>query len=191
MSESVENVKAVAVFLREHAAKIEGETANKRLLSDHAGTVEAAAAEILRLRDLTSALPADLGSIHDLPQELLDELSVAKTDDLEDQLVTVINAYGGEASLDQILVGLYRKFKVSQKRRFLQNKLYRMTVVWGVDGKKGIYTTKEPPLSVSEGIQRMAINISGPRGKKDPPQDDHDYDVDIVHKDDDNSDIPF
>ena len=51
---------------------------------------------------------------------------------------------GGTATLDQILVGLNRKFKVAQKRRFLQNKLYRMPMVWSVPGRKGVYTT-EPP----------------------------------------------
>jgi hypothetical protein len=110
----------------------------------HAGSLEAASKRLFTLEGLTSALPPDLGNIHDLPQELLDELSVAKTDELEDQLVTVINAYGGEASLDQILVGLFRKFKVVQKRRFIQNKLYRMPMVWSVEGRKGYYTTTEP-----------------------------------------------
>ena len=109
----------------------------------HEGLVRARI-KLIELEGLTSALPPDLGNIHDLPQELLKELSVVKTDELEDQIVTAINAYGGEASLDQILVGLYRKFKVVQKRRFLQNKLYRMTMVWAVPGKRGWYTLTEP-----------------------------------------------
>lgn len=90
-------------------------------------------------------MPPDLGNIYDLPAELLEELSVAKVDELEHQLVTVINAFGGDASLDQILVGLYRKFSVVQKRRFIQNKLYRMDMIWSVEGKKGFYTTTKPP----------------------------------------------
>ena len=102
--------------------------------------------ELVRLYGLTSSLPVDLGNIHDLPPELLEELSITKADEIEDQLVTVIRAYGDEASLDQILVGLYRKFKVTQKRRFLQNKLYRMDTVWSVPGRKGIYTTTEPEM---------------------------------------------
>ncbi|WP_422364562.1 hypothetical protein [Pyruvatibacter mobilis] len=106
--------------------------------------------ELIRLKGLTSALPPDLGNISDLPEELRAELSIAKTDELEDQIVTVINAYGGTASLDQILVGLFRRFKVVQKRRFLQNKLYRMTMVWSVDGRKGVYTTTEPPEGTAE-----------------------------------------
>lgn len=143
MAEYVESVKAVASFLRAAAEK--NQNADTRaLLYQHADTVELAADELVRLKVLTSALPPDLGNVYDLPAELLEELSIAKTDDLEDQLVTVINAYGGEASLDQVLVGLYRKFKISQKRRFLQNKLYRMDTVWSVDGRKGFYTTSKP-----------------------------------------------
>ena len=146
MSESVESVKAVSAFMRAAAEKNQNPETRANL-SAHADTIDGAVADLIRLMGLTSALPPDLGNVYDLPQELLDELSIAKTDDMEDQLVTVINAYGGEATLDQILVGLYRKFKVSQKRRFLQNKLYRMPMVWSVDGKKGIYTTTKPLIA--------------------------------------------
>lgn len=141
--ESVESIKAVAAFLR-GAAEKNANAETKAMLVAHASTVDSAVEQLIELRGLTSALPPDLGNIHDLPAELLDELSISKSDELEDQLVTVINAYGGEASLDQVLVGLYRKFKVSQKRRFIQNKLYRMDMIWSVDGKKGVYTTASP-----------------------------------------------
>lgn len=178
MSESVENVKAVAEFLRDAAEKKEVGTFMHKALTGHADVIESAVAEIVKLRDMTSALPADLGSIHDLPQELLDELSVAKTDELEDQLVTVINAYGGEASLDQILVGLYRKFKVSQKRRFLQNKLYRMDTVWSVPSKKGVYTATEP----QDASPSQASNYEGggyEYGQVDEAPPDRDLDSEI------------
>ena len=143
MSEHVESVKRVAAYLRPIAEKRRGTELGDELAS-YAEALDAAADHLVALEGLTSALPPDLGNIHDLPQELLEELSVSKTDELEDQIVTVINAYGGEASLDQILVGLYRKFRVVQKRRFMQNKLYRMPMVWSVDGRKGVYTTTEP-----------------------------------------------
>lgn len=143
MAGSVEGLKTAGAFLRSASEK-NSNPDTRALLADHATTVEWAADEIVRLKGLTSALPPDLGNIHDLPTELLEELSVAKGDELEDQLVTTINAYGGEASLDQILVGLYRKFHVLQKRRFIQNKLYRMEMVWSVDGKKGFYSTTKP-----------------------------------------------
>ncbi len=143
MAESVESVKAVSVFLRSAVEK-NANPDTKAKLAAFADVVDAAVDDLIHLRGLTSALPPDLGNIYDLPAELLEELSIAKADDLEDQLVTVINAYGGEASLDQVLVGLFRKFKISQKRRFIQNKLYRMDMVWSVDGRKGFYTTIKP-----------------------------------------------
>ena len=62
----------------------------------------------------------------DLPAELLKELSAGHADQLEGQIVEVMQAHGGSADLDQLLIGLYRKSKVVQKRRFLQNKLWRM-----------------------------------------------------------------
>jgi hypothetical protein len=62
----------------------------------------------------------------DLPLELLRELSVGHADPLEAQIVEVLSDHGGSANLDQILIGLFRKFQVIQKRRFLQNKVWRM-----------------------------------------------------------------
>lgn len=144
MSESAEKIKTVAEYFRRQAVRTGRPQDIAERLIAFAEDLDQAYVYLIHLEGLTSALPPDLGNIHDLPQELLDELSVAKTDELEDQIVTVINAYGGEASLDQILVGLFRKFKVVQKRRFVQNKLYRMPMVWGVEGRKGVYTTKEP-----------------------------------------------
>ena len=144
MSEHIESVNRVARLYRNGAEQYDGD--RRKWNIEVAERLEAASAELARLYELTSALPPDLGNIYDLPPELQQELSITKTDVLDDQLVTVINACGGTATLDQILVGLYRKFGITQKRRFLQNKLYRMTMVWSVTGKKGIYTTKEPEL---------------------------------------------
>lgn len=152
MPEYVENVNKAIEELRDWAEQVR--EANRggpdQRLDSIADLLDGAPDELVRLYGLTSALPADLGNVHDLPPELLEELSVAKADELEDQLVTVIRAYGDEASLDQILVGLWRKFKVSQKRRFLQNKLYRMDSVWSVSGRKGVYTTTEPIEAITD-----------------------------------------
>ena len=144
MSEYVESVNRVARIYRRSVKAMSAEDSRREPQTDLAESLEAAAAELVRLYGLTSALPPDLGNIFDLPPELLEELSITKADELEDQIVTVINAYGGTGSLDQILVGLYRKFGIKQKRRFLQNKLYRMTMIWSVPGKKGVYSTEEP-----------------------------------------------
>ncbi len=75
-------------------------------------------------------------------------------DELETQIVIVMKACeGNDANLDQILVGLYRKFKVAQQRRFLQNKLYRMSkkgLVHQVPGQRAVYTLTPPPAPQAE-----------------------------------------
>ncbi len=145
MSEYVDSVKEALHLIRKSADALKDrkpEVATER--SVLVGRLESTIEYIGSLEALTSAIPPELGNINDIPQELRDELLVGKTDEIEDQIVTVINAYGGEASLDQILVGLFRKFQVVQKRKFLMNKLYRMSMIWSVHGRKGVYTITKP-----------------------------------------------
>ncbi|MFL5238024.1 MAG: hypothetical protein ACJ8EL_10555 [Rhizomicrobium sp.] len=61
-----------------------------------------------------------------LPPALLKELSPRKRDRLEQQIVAVLAACNGSADLDQVLIGLYRGFGVIEKRRVIQNKLWRL-----------------------------------------------------------------
>lgn len=157
MSESVDLVKRVLDDISAWREVQKPDSGSIARFDKNIDLLEQAHKEVVRLAGLTSALPPDLGNVYDLPPELLEELSIAKTDELEDQIVTVINAYDGEASLDQILVGLFRKFKVSQKRRFLQNKLYRMPMVWSVGGRKGVYTTTEPDEGEEDTSQESGI----------------------------------
>lgn len=160
MPEHVDAVNKIAEFFREQVKSSGPQW--KTQFSAYVASLEAASAELVNLYGLTSALPPDLGNVHDLPPELLEELSIAKGDELDDQIVTVVNSYGGEATLDQILVGLYRKFKVSQKRRFMQNKLYRMPMIWSVDGRKGVYTASEPEDVVLEDESIYIVEADDP-----------------------------
>ena len=68
----------------------------------------------------------DLADTSDLPPELLKELSNVQADELETQIFMVLGTCGGSADLDQLLIGLFRKYGTVHKRRFLQNKLWRM-----------------------------------------------------------------
>jgi hypothetical protein len=70
-----------------------------------------------------------LGDISDLPQALRDQLNAPKIGDLEAKIIeTIRSRFDGVASIDEIIVGLYRDFKyVTQDRRFIANKVYRMT----------------------------------------------------------------
>lgn len=134
------------------------------------------AQEIERLRAVTKPLPKFKGEdISDLPPSLQKELSVTKTDELEDQLFTLIKAAGGEADIDTLLVGLWRRFKVEQTRRFIQNKLWRMTqkeILWSLPGKKGVYSATEPEeVAKRESVSRRDIDdLIGDV----PPQEDND-----------------
>ena len=85
--------------------------------------------------------------LDNLPEELRSQLQITKTDELEDKILSVLNElYAGMANIDEILVGVYRKFTEIQKRQYLSNKLYRMAqsgLIYSVKGKKGAYCTKK------------------------------------------------
>lgn len=88
-----------------------------------------------------------VGELGDLPEELLNNLQIAKTDELEESIIAVIDElYDGMANLDEIMVGLYRQYGLLvENRQFLSNKMYRMSQnkhIHSVNGKKGAYTTK-------------------------------------------------
>ena len=115
-------------------------------------------AELIRRKGLTTAVPPEIGDIHDLPGEVLDE----HRSPLQTQSTINLSPWSmPTATLDQILVGLYRKFKVAQKRRFLQNKLYRMPMVWSVPGRKGVYTTERKSRPTPIPLHRCASQRCG------------------------------
>jgi hypothetical protein len=79
----------------------------------------------------------------DLPPELLAELSESARGEV-DPLIQIIRDRGGIASLDDILIDLFRKHGEIGKRNIVANKLYRLSrrhLCWSVPGRKGIYTT--------------------------------------------------
>lgn len=85
-----------------------------------------------------------IGDISDLPEELRKQLSTSKLDEIEEQILgTMKNRYDGVASLDEIMVGLYRDYGyIVKERRSLNGKLYRMKnkdVIESVPKKKGVY----------------------------------------------------
>ena len=146
MTDSLDSVNQLARSYRRAATRADDQKVSAANIK-WAELLESVATELTELRQKTKLLLKHLGDLSDLPDELLSELSGLEVDELEDQLVSVIKAYEGEADLNQILVGLYRKFKVVQKRRFIQQKLYRMSqrgLVWTVPGRKGHYSTSEP-----------------------------------------------
>lgn len=142
-----EHIGTVNSVIRSYARAAENNPAVSQMLGKLRGLSDFLAEQ----KRLATPIPKSLGDISDLPEELLRELSVTKTDELEDQILTVMRACDGSVNLDQVLVGLYRKFKVTQTRRYLQNKLYRMwkkELVYQVPGQRASYSL-EPQPSIS------------------------------------------
>lgn len=93
--------------------------------------------------DLFSSPVSKFGDISDLPQELLDELSISEGDKYSMQICNVLESAGKPLNIDQILIGLYRKHNRLEKRTPLTTKLYRMTKaeeIYSVPNKKGVYS---------------------------------------------------
>jgi hypothetical protein len=107
--------------------------------------------------------PAAMTEIADLPQELLKELNIP-SDQLETQIIAVLGFSSVPIDLDQILIALYRRFSVIQKRRFLQNKLWRMVKkqqIYKMKDRKGLYA-----LEPAKGRSAKQISRTKRAGRK-------------------------
>jgi Tfp pilus assembly ATPase PilU len=87
------------------------------------------------------------GEIDDLPEELKTQLQAIKVGDLEQVIIDMLrDDFDGMATLDEILVGLYRRKKEVFKRQAISNRLYRMNkagLVISVPQKKGVYRSAD------------------------------------------------
>lgn len=102
----------------------------------------------LQFADLNLARESDgIEDLDGLPDELIQELSVTDGDRLDFTIYTIIEELGGIASLDQLLIALYRKTGEVHKRPNVNSRLYRLTTrggeLFNVPGKKGVYATHE------------------------------------------------
>lgn len=87
-----------------------------------------------------------------LPDDVLSELNISDVHKLEHRIISTIDDHGGIATLDQILVGLFKKHNEKVKRLNLNSKLYRMSqkgLIHNVHGRKGVYATR-PDIDLGE-----------------------------------------
>ena len=125
---------------------------NATLFEECAEQLELIAQELQALRIKTRPVPQSYGDISDLPPELMAELSGIKVDELEDQIFSIVNS-ADEVDLDVLLIELFRRFRIVQTRKFLQNKTYRMAqkgIFYSVPRRKGVYTVKKPEAHENE-----------------------------------------
>ncbi len=174
MPDYLESVKG---YLRSHE-KWKEEAVKRddsKMVAVYISRIEALSAvisELEHLRQITKPIPASYGDISDLPPELVKELTGIKVDDLEQQIFTIIKSGGAEVDLDAVLIELFRRFKVMQTRKVLQNKLWRMAqkeIIFSVPGRKGVYTATKP----------VEQNSEEPSKQSKPPVWDDDLDDDV------------
>lgn len=86
-----------------------------------------------------------IGNIDDLPEAIRAQLVSFQMDELEAQILDLLNDnLDHVATIDEILVGLWRSHGVAHQRDQLANKIYRMTrkeQLFSVPGRKGVYST--------------------------------------------------
>jgi hypothetical protein len=116
--------------------------------------------------------------LSDLPPELLKELSDSAKGE-KDVILKIIDDRGSTATLDEILIDLWRKHKEIGKRPIVANKLYRLGrrhLVWTVAGKKGVYTTIKPAGADAntddDGGDDTSENDEGPGAATSGPSND-------------------
>jgi len=95
--------------------------------------------------DILDKVGNRLGDLSDLPEALRKQLNAGKMD--EKILKTMRQRYDGMATIDEIIVGLFRDFEyVTEDRRTLANKLYRMTKAGHLESvpkRKGVWKVKD------------------------------------------------
>ena len=104
-----------------------------------------------------SLTPDDL---EDLPEELIEELSISSGDKTEFAIIHLLeNADGSVLSLDQLLIGLYRTTGEVHKRQTVTSRLYRMSqkaLISNVPGRKGAYSLH--PISEREAESLLSVD---------------------------------
>jgi hypothetical protein len=88
-----------------------------------------------------------LSDVGDLPAELVEKLKATKRDSLETRLIELYQLAGRELTLDEVLVGFFRKYNEILDRRVLINKLYTMAravspAIESVPERKGVYVIR-------------------------------------------------
>ncbi|WP_061959864.1 hypothetical protein [Cupriavidus pauculus] len=116
-----------------------------RQLADDLESCSEGPATPLPPANLEASLRLTPDDLRDLPPELMEQLSFSESDKRDFLIMDLIDGLGGIASLDQILVAIYRKTGEVEKRNKLNARLYRMASkgsIFPYPEKKGVYTTK-------------------------------------------------
>lgn len=95
--------------------------------------------------DLPEGVGSRFGDLSGLPVELLRQIPATRIDETESEILELLrDVFGGAASVDEVLVGLYRKYSIVHDRKKIAGKLYRMVnskppLLVGVEKRRGVY----------------------------------------------------
>lgn len=104
---------------------------------------------------LLALTPEDLDG---LPPEVLAELNVSDADRLHFTILDIINDNGGQISLDQVIIGVYRRTKELLRRQKATSVLYRMAqkgLIHHVPGVKGAYSIDPVEKEVEDNLEDL------------------------------------
>ncbi len=154
----IEFVKGQIEFQQRQVARFESEPRRSRLHLDAVERFKSLLADLehvmsrinenpellsVRIAAVEQRLSLSWEEIHDLPPELLEELSISESDKTEFNIISLVTELGGVASLDRLLVALFHQSGEITKRAALNQRLYRMVqkeLIFSVPGKKGVYS---------------------------------------------------
>lgn len=144
MPDALDSVKALVADYRRLSKNLEtDDPVRAKRHSQVADNLELVVAELEGARKRLRPLSSDFGDLSDLPEDVLQQLNLSKMDELDQQLRDIVaSANGGEVGINQIIIELWRRHKVSKGRTYIMNKLYRMAqkdTITSVEGKKGVY----------------------------------------------------
>lgn len=144
MSDTLDAVKTLVAEYRRLAKNSEvDDPARAKRQTSVADNLDALILELEIARKRLRPLSTDYGDLSDLPEEVLQQLNLAKLDELDQQLRDIVaSADGTDVGINQIIIELWRRHKVAKSRTYIMNKLYRMAqkgTITSVEGKKGVY----------------------------------------------------
>ncbi len=94
-------------------------------------------------RELEEKIGKRLTGIENLPAELVAQFKTQQVSDDEEIIISVINTmYEGAATIDEVLLGIYKSKGIIADRKKVSNKLYRLVkagLLKTVPKKKGAY----------------------------------------------------
>lgn len=89
----------------------------------------------------------DIFNLDDLPEDMKREVESKRMDEFERKILELFELAKRPLSIDEVMVGLYRKYGVQKNHRQVMNKLYQMssqiTSAKIATVKRGVYQLKQ------------------------------------------------